>query len=124
MSNQIPTESVGRWHGLDLGTRWQWYGAFVLLNLMDIWLTLYLIVGGGVEANPVGHAILERGGWAPFVSFKMAQCALVLILVELVYSRRPKAARLVITAACGVYLALMGWDVTLILRLPHPIVGS
>ncbi|HET6383553.1 MAG TPA: DUF5658 family protein [Armatimonadota bacterium] len=102
-----------------IGALNQWYEAFVLLNFMDIVLTLFFVRHGGVEANPVGRFILENYGWPPFVSFKFIECIIFLIIVQFLYHRRRSAGRFLIMLGCAVYFILMVWDVILLLRLHH-----
>ena len=103
---------------LAAGHRNRWYSAFVLLNLMDIILTLYIVSRGGGEENPVGLYILVHAGWAPFITFKSLQCAIVVVLLEAIYRKRPEIGRRLIAAACGIYFALMVWDCVLLARRP------
>jgi hypothetical protein len=110
MSTAIAEARIRSWRRIAPGNIVQWYAAFVLLNLMDVLLTLFILQHHGEETNPVCRAILDYGGSSQFVLFKIMQCALVIIIVQLVYVRRPPAARMLVGVGCAVYFVLMFWD--------------
>lgn len=97
----------------------RWYEAFILLNFLDVVLTLYFLRHGGFEANPIGQFVLSQYGWPVFVSFKFLQCVIILLIVGFLYHRRRMAGRMLIALACLCYFVLMFWDVYLLLRLPR-----
>jgi hypothetical protein len=102
-----------------IGSINQWYEAFVLLNFVDVVLTIFFVQRGGYETNPVGAFIAEHYGWASLASFKFAQCILVILISTFLYRRRRKIARLIMGLACVIYFGLMIWDSVLLLRLPR-----
>jgi hypothetical protein len=118
----VPTADMPptRRERLRVGGRMEWFGAFVVLNLVDLGVTIYILRNGGAEANPIGQYILVNYGWASFTFFKLIQCGIVVVVSELLYQRKRAIGRAVIAFGCAVYLILMSWDVFLLLHLKRP----
>jgi hypothetical protein len=90
------------------------YGGFILLNLFDLFLTVYIFNHGGHEVNPVGVYVMDRYGMPGFTLFKFALVAVVIVTVETVYRRRPKTGRNLIHSANLIYFGVVLWECVLI----------
>jgi hypothetical protein len=94
-----------------------WLSGYILLNLIDAFLTMYVLSHGGEETNPVCRWALLHSGTFGFLALKGGQCVLVLWIIQLIYDRRRAAARAVAVTGCGLYLGLMAWDCWLLLQI-------
>jgi hypothetical protein len=78
---------------------------FVVLSAVDLLLTWVLLqnTGGMVyESNPIANALLSRYGWAGMIMFKLTDVLLVAWIVTLLSIFQPRAARRVLSIACGI----------------------
>lgn len=57
------------------------------LNVADVVLTLIMLEAGGIEANPVMAAVLERGGPAGFVVVKLGLAGGGIAILHRLWSR-------------------------------------
>ncbi len=80
-----------------------YYLAFVLLNLGDLFMTGLYIRLGGHEANRLARWIWETFGARGFAIYKFALVGVVVAICEILYSRRPALARAVIVGGCVVF---------------------
>ena len=96
--------------------RWIMAAALISLNLLDVVTTKLILAAGGSEANPVMQ---------PFVSSPVAAYALKLSMavgVAVLLLKAPRASRLAdraVLLAIGVYTAVIGWNIGLLISAAH-----
>lgn len=85
---------------------------FILLNLLDYFMTYLLLMGAGgtgsrfVESNPIAQYFIDS--WGPvkgMLAFKLGLVTFVCLITQIIATRRPAAAALVLnfgTAAVGI----------------------
>ena len=81
------------------------YALFIVLNMLDVFLTMLIIGRGGVEVNPLARWFLMHTGKAGFLIYKIVLMLFVIALCELVARKRKRVARLLIWFGI---LALLG----------------
>lgn len=94
-----------------------WVAVFVVLNLLDLFLTWCLIGGSDAhcyEANPLASSILETAGWLGLAAYKAACVAIVLAVGIVLAGRRPAAARRVFAVGCAIVTCVVGYSVLLL----------
>ena len=57
---------------------------FILVNVLDIFVTYSLIRFGGIEANPIARYFLQRWEFQGLVYFKMSMVAFLVVLVQVI----------------------------------------
>jgi len=72
------------------------YGLFVVVNLLDLFITMLFIRYGGGEANPAARWIMLSFGKTGFVVYKVVLMLVVIGLCEAVAQRRKAMARALI----------------------------
>ena len=72
------------------------YGLFLVLNLLDIFLSLVVFHLGGYEVNRVADYFLRNWGRLAFVVYKLILVFLVIGLAEYIGRRRRSSARLLL----------------------------
>ena len=72
------------------------YGLFVVVNLLDLFITMLFIRYGGGEANPAARWIMLSFGKTGFVVYKIVLMLVVIGLCEVVARKRIVMARLLI----------------------------
>ena len=92
----------------------QEYLAFLLLNLLDLFLTGYIFRHEGMEANGLAAYIFEHFGGAGFAVYKFLLVLVLVVCCELISVKRPRTARFIVTLGCLVYLCVVFWEVYLI----------
>lgn len=91
---------------------------FILVNVLDYFLTNMLIRTGAIEANPVAAYALSRWGFPGMVAFKMGIVAFVCIVAQFVAIKSLGRARFIlimgilITGAVVVYSAILFSNLT------------
>ena len=66
---------------------------FILVNVLDIFMTYILIRFGGVEANPIARFFLNRWGFAGMIFFKLGMVAFITVLSQIIAQRKLQTAR-------------------------------
>jgi Domain of unknown function (DUF5658) len=87
------------------------YCWYVLSSTLDIITTFIIIhVYDGTEANKIANAIFQRHGWPGMILLKYATVVIVLIVCEVVATKKPMLGKgLAITAVCvGALPVLLG----------------
>lgn len=95
------------------------YGGFVLLNILDLFLTARIFRHGGEEVNPVGVWVMERAGMSGFALFKFAMVAFAVLVIEGIYRLNPRRARSFLNAANFTYLGVILWECVLLAFRAH-----
>ncbi len=99
---------------LPLETETSW---FILANVMDVIVTWRLLSAGPfMEANPVARYFLNHWGVAGMNYFKFTVVAVVAVIAQVVYTRRPVVARWLLIGATCVVSAVVLYGVSLFLR--------
>ena len=93
----------------------QEYLGFLLLNLFDLFLTGYIFKHNGQEANGAAVWVYERFGWSGFALYKFLLVAVVVLACEGVSLQSVRKSRVIVTAGCVLYLAVVFWECFLIL---------
>jgi hypothetical protein len=76
---------------------------FIVLSLADLFLTWLLIrySGGQIgENNPIASVWLARFGWEGLVVFKVAAMSVVGAAAVLIWARRPRLGKWLLTLGC------------------------
>jgi hypothetical protein len=111
MQAEAPTESETLPAAIPV-VRWIMAAAIISLNLADVVTTKLILRAGGSEANPVMQ---------PFVHSPVAAYALKLTMafgVAFLLLRAPRTSRLAdraVLLAIGVYTAVIGWNIGLLI---------
>ena len=93
----------------------QEYLAFLLLNLLDLFLTGYIFKHGGIEANGIAAFILSsRFGGSGFAVYKFALVLVLVTCCEVISLKSLRTARFIVTLGCLVYLCVVFWEAYLI----------
>ena len=71
---------------------------FILVNVLDYFMTNILIRTGAIEANPVAAYALSRWGFPGMVAFKMGIVAAICILAQIVALKSMSRARFILVA--------------------------
>ncbi|HBE67183.1 MAG TPA: hypothetical protein DDW52_03445 [Planctomycetaceae bacterium] len=66
---------------------------FILVNVMDIFMTYLLLNLGAVEANPVAAFFIDSWGFSGMIAFKLVLVAAVCVISQVVATRRLSYAR-------------------------------
>ena len=66
---------------------------FILVNVLDIFMTYILIRFGGIEANPIARFFLNRWGFAGMIFFKLGMVAFITVLSQVIARRNLQTAR-------------------------------
>lgn len=90
--------------------------AFILVNVLDIFMTYVLIRLGGVEANPVARFFLDRWGFNGIIWFKLAMVAFVAVLAQIIARRKPRAAQRLLLFGTLIVGAVVCYSVFLFFR--------
>ncbi|QDV71255.1 hypothetical protein Poly24_49900 [Rosistilla carotiformis] len=81
---------------------------FVLVNVLDIFMTWGLLKVGGIETNPIANYFLQRWGFDGMIALKMLSVAFVVVLVQQIATRDlTKAKRLLIAGTAIVFTVVV-----------------
>lgn len=97
----------------------QEYLAFLLLNLFDLFLTGYIFRNHGLEANGAARFILQKYGLVGLPVYKFLLVIVLILACEGIAMRSIRIAKLIMTAGCVLYTALVFWEVFLIITQIH-----
>ena len=97
---------------------------YLLASVLDVAMTMVLLyrgAGGGggavfVESNPVARFFLDRWGPRGMVYFKFTMVAFVCVIVQVIATRRPETARVLLRLATAVVVAVVIYSVLLLVR--------
>lgn len=96
---------------------------FILINLLDFFITYYLLMHGGrgnlrfVESNPIARYYIDS--WGPvkgMIGFKMTVVAFVCVVAQVIALKRVKLARLVLLIGCAAAGTVVVYSVMLWMR--------
>lgn len=85
---------------------------FILVNVLDIFMTYALLHFGGIETNPVAAFFLKRWNVRGLVAFKMFVVAVICILSQIVahhHLRRAKQLLIIGTIIVAAVVLYSGW---------------
>lgn len=91
--------------------------AFILANLLDLFVTYLLLYGGRhVEANPIARYFVE--GWGPkgMVLYKLANVALVCVIAQVIARASVKTARRLLIGLTILVAAVVAYSLVLAFR--------
>lgn len=66
---------------------------FILVNVLDIFMTYLLLNLGAAEANPIAAFFIDRWGFAGMIIFKLVIVAAVCVVSQVVATRNMRYAR-------------------------------
>lgn len=98
---------------------------FVLVSTLDIFMTYVLLRQPGgqfVESNPIARYFIYGWGVKGMVGFKLSMTALVCIISQIVYQRRPLVAKWLLNGATLVVAGVVVYS--LMLMLKHGDIGG
>lgn len=96
-----------------LDQRWLLFVALVVLNVADVITTAMVLARGGVETNPFIEPIIDD---MTMVSL-LKGAVLGIVGVLLVRCRDSRIAEVSLTLTTGWYLAVVGWNVSVLALL-------
>ena len=86
---------------------------FILVNVLDVFMTYILLVNGAMEANPLANYVLLRWGFGGLIGFKLFIVAAVCIIAQLVATRRLGTARFLLIFGSLIVSAVVIYSVRL-----------
>lgn len=87
---------------------------FILVNVLDFYMTYVLLNTNGIEANPVAAYFHRNWDFAGMLAFKLVSVAIVCVIVQVVAKRRPSAGRFVLWAGILIVGAVVIYSALLI----------
>ncbi len=93
----------------------QEYLGFLLLNVFDLFLTGYIFRHHGLEANGAAAWVLDHFKLRGFAVYKFLLVLVVVVACEGVSLQSVRKSKVIITAGCLLYLAVVMWECFLIL---------
>ncbi|HEX6987086.1 MAG TPA: DUF5658 family protein [Planctomycetaceae bacterium] len=91
--------------------------AFILVNILDIFLTYLLLrQGGHDEGNPVARFFLNHWGLSGLVYFKMGMVAFVCLVTQLIARYRLRTARALLYLLTAIVGAVVVYSLVLLMR--------
>lgn len=69
---------------------------FILVNMLDFFVTYLLLAFGAMEANPIADYFLKHWGHIGMLFFKLASVAFICLLAQLIATRSVRHARFVL----------------------------
>jgi hypothetical protein len=87
------------------------YLAYIFLAVLDFVTTYLILMRGGREVNGVAARILESFGSHGLLLFKIASVVLVIVLCEVIASRKPGVGRALAYGAIAIsaFPVIVGW---------------
>lgn len=89
---------------------------FVLVNVLDIFMTWGLLRFGGIETNPIANYVLQRWGFDGMIMLKMASIAFVALLVQKIATHDLVKARRVLILGTAIVFAVVVYSGILLSR--------
>lgn len=90
---------------------------FILVSVLDILMTWFLISSGNfVESNPVANYFLMHWGRKGFVAFKFISVLVVCVSTQIIWTKYPRLAVLILNAGVLVVGAVVVYSLTLYLK--------
>ncbi len=80
---------------------------FILVNVLDIYLTYLLLNIGGDETNPIANYFFRRWNIQGLVAFKMVVVAVVTVLAQVVARKNLKRAKQLLYIGTGIVFAVV-----------------
>ncbi len=91
--------------------------AFILVNVLDILLTVILLYGGEHrEANPIAEFFLNHWGLKGMVFYKLSTVAFVCVIAQVVARQRLIVGRRLLIAATLIVAAVVAYSLILLFR--------
>ena len=66
---------------------------FILVNVLDIFMTHRLLSLGGIEANPIANFFIRRWGFNGAIGFKLILAATVCVIAQVVATKKLNTAK-------------------------------
>ncbi|MBL4886425.1 MAG: hypothetical protein JKY95_18085 [Planctomycetaceae bacterium] len=90
---------------------------FILVSVLDVLMTWFLISRGGfVESNPVAAFFLNHWGRKGFVAFKFICVLVVCVTTQVIYTKYPRLASMILGAGVLVVGTVVVYSLTLYLK--------
>lgn len=89
---------------------------FILVSVLDIFMTYMLLRVGAVEANPFARFFLVRWGFNGMIAFKMVTVAVVTVLAQIVAQFQMSTARKLLIYCTVIVGAVVIYSAALLLR--------
>lgn len=89
---------------------------FILVSVLDIFMTYMLLRVGAVEANPFARFFLVRWGFSGMIFFKMVTVAVVTVIAQIVAQFQMSTARKLLIYATVIVGAVVIYSAGLLLR--------
>ena len=86
---------------------------FILVNVLDVFMTYILLINGAMEANPLANYVLLRWGFVGLISFKLLIVAAVCIIAQLIATRRLGTAQFLLIIGSLIVSAVVVYSVRL-----------
>lgn len=90
---------------------------FILVNMLDFFVTYSLLSFGAIEANPLADYFLKNWGHAGMLWFKLASVAFICILSQLIALISFRHARFVLIAGTVIVSIVVVYSLFLLARM-------
>ncbi len=89
---------------------------FILVNVLDIFMTRLLLAYGAIEANPVANFFLQLWGFNGMIVFKLLMVSFVCLIAQVVATKRKATGRWLLIAGSLIVGAVVIYSVSLYLN--------
>ena len=93
---------------------------FILVNVLDIFMTWSLLwkwSGKFTESNPIADYFIDYWGIRGMVYFKMGMVAFIVVLSQIIASKKPESARWLLNFATLVVAGVVIYSLVLLIRV-------
>ncbi len=89
---------------------------FILVNVLDIFLTHQLLSRGGLEVNPIANFFFKNWDIRGMIAFKLAIVLAVCLIAQIVALYKPKTARLLLNTGSILVGAVVLYSANLLIK--------
>jgi amino acid permease len=89
---------------------------FILVNVLDIFMTRLLLAYGAIEANPIANFFLRFLGFNGMIVFKLLIVSFVCLIAQVVATKRKATGRGLLIAGTLLVAAVVAYSVWLYLN--------
>ena len=86
---------------------------FLLVNVLDIFVTYILLRFGAMEANPLARFFLVWWGFRGMIAFKLAIVTIVCLISQFIATSRPQTARWLLVTGTTIVSMVVAYSVWL-----------
>ena len=89
---------------------------FILINVLDIFVTYCVLRFNGMEANPIANAVFSRFGFQGMIWFKLIIVAGVCVISQIIAQSRLRTAQALLWMGSGLVGAVVIYSLLLLAR--------